>query len=140
MGVMIGAASDKFILTLMSALLLTGAMGGNYTPTEEQINIYDYKMGQIDDKMKVVMEDPTEANIHAVYYDLMGEMQWSERHVSDRSLEYEAYLESCNDILINLSKEKYVTESHEINEPIIKLEVSHPFLWLVNVPEISHYA
>lgn len=129
MGVMLGAASDKFILALVSALLLTGAIGGNYTPTEEKINVYDYKMGQIDDKMKAVMADPTEANINAVYYDLMGEMQWSKRHVSDRSSEYEAYLESCNDVLIGLSKGEFVTTTEKNDNEQVKVN-SYPFMWV----------
>lgn len=133
MGMMVEAASDKFILALVSALLLTGAIGSNYTHTEEKINVYNYKMGQIDEKMKVVIADPTDANIKTVYYDLMEEMQWSKRHASDRSAEYEAYLESCNDVLISLSKGEYVgaTETQEV-----KIE-STPFLWDSNTPEIQ---
>ncbi len=123
MGIMLQAASDKFLLALISALLLTGAIGGNYAQSEEKIDIYDYKMGQIDEKMNVVIADPTDANIKAVYYDLMEEMQWSKRHVSERSAEYEAYLESCNDVLISLSKGEYTepTENVKIN--------SYPFVW-----------
>ena len=132
---MIGAASDKFILAIISALLLTGALGGNFAHTEKQADVYDYKMGQIDKEMNVVMENPTDENIHAVYFDLMEEMQWSHRHVSDRSSEYEVYLESCNDKLISLSNGEHAgittTQNNEQN-----VNINSPFLWLAGVPSI----
>ena len=83
-------------------------------------------MGQIDKEMNVVMENPTDENIHAVYFDLMEEMQWSHRHVSDRSSEYEVYLESCNDKLISLSNGEHAgittTQNNEQN-----VNINSPF-------------
>ena len=123
MGMVLEAASDKVLFALISAILLAGAIGGNYAQPEEKIDIYDYKMGQIEQKMKVVIADPTDANIKAVYYDLMEEMQWSQRHIGERSDEYEAYLESCNDVLISLSKGEYTAPAENV-----KIDNSYPFV------------
>lgn len=129
MGMTLNAASDKLIFGILSALLLTGVIGGNVVHTENQMDIYDYKMGQIDKEMKAVMENPTDENIQVVYFDLMEEMQWSHRHISDRSSEYEAYLETCNDKLISLSNGGYEDKTTKHN-----VEVNSPYLWAVTVP------
>ncbi len=133
MGVIIQAANDKVILALISALLLTGAIGSNYTATEEKINVYDYKMEQIDTQMQGVIANPTDANIKAMYYDLMEEMQWSHRHVSERSAEYEAYLESCNDVLINLSKWGTKVNTEVQTEENVRINSNHGF-WIPKIP------
>ena len=131
----LNAASDKMVLALISAFLLTGVIADDYSPTEVKFDIYDYKIEKIDTKMSEVLSNPTDENINTVYYDLIEEMQWSHRHVSDRSLEYEAYLESCNDILINLSKEKDIIESHESNEHQINIDA--PFIFVSGFPTIQ---
>ena len=131
----LNAASDKMVLALISAFLLTGVIADDSSPTEAKFDIYDYKVGQIDIKMSEVLANPTNENINKVYYDLIEEMQWSHRHVSERSLEYEAYLESCNDVLINLSKEKDVIESHESNEHRINIDA--PFIFVSGLPTIQ---
>jgi len=105
MGMVAQAASDKLVLALMSALVLSGAIGGSHVQTDfNTFDIYEYKAEQINNEMKVVSENPSDENIKAVYYDLLEEMQWSGRHVNEKSATYEAYLEACNDILISFSK------------------------------------
>ena len=133
MGMTLNAASDKLIFGILSALLLTGVIGGNVVHTENQMDIYDYKMGQIDKEMKAVVENPTDENIQVVYFDLMEEMQWSRRHISDRSSEYEAYLEACNDKLISLSNGNHEDMATTKNDNQ-NTNVNSPYLWAVAAP------
>ena len=104
MSITLEAANKKLIFALLSALLLVGAIGGSQTQTKTTFNVYEYKVGLIDEKMQAVLENPSEGNIKAVYYNLLEETQWSGRHVSEQSATYEAYLEACNDVLLSLSK------------------------------------
>jgi len=103
MGFVLDAANEKLILTLLSLLILSGAVGDNHTQTEKPFDVYEYKTELIGNQMLYVISDPSNSNIHAVYYDLLEEMQWSGRHISTKSATYEAYLEACNDVLISLS-------------------------------------
>lgn len=137
MGFISNAVNEKLILTLLSVILLAGAIGGNHTQTENQFDVYEYKTELIGNMMSDVLSNPSDSNINAAYYNLLEEMQWSGRHVNEKSATYEAYLEACNDVLRGLSENgqadtsemnslyaELVPSAHEPNEGTVKIDES----------------
>ena len=102
---------DKWVLALVSALLLTGVMG-NYTISTPQdgttpvnsMTAWELRTVQIDTMMHGIIANPTENNVGAAYWDLKDMGDWSYDNPGPQTAAFEAYLEACNDVRLSLKR------------------------------------
>lgn len=97
-------ANFKKEIIIALALILIGA--GYSASYEAPYDPYTSRVTQIDVMMTELIATPTEANMDAAYWTLWDNGQWSGRNNYDGKENFEAYLEACNIVRLDLEAGK----------------------------------
>jgi len=97
-------ANFKKEIIVALALILIGA--GYTAAYEAPYNPYESRVSQIDVMMQEVILNPTDAKLEDAYWTLWEYGQWSGRNYYDGKENFEAYLETCNMVRLDIKAGK----------------------------------
>ena len=99
---MMETAINKFQREIILALALI-LIGAGYTASyEAPYNKYELRVNEIDAVMQGVLQNPSIEAYESAQYELSIQGDWANRQTDEKKGDFEAYLESCNDVIISL--------------------------------------
>jgi len=91
---------NEFVLFVLALLLL----GAGMSTTQEKYNPFEAKTQEVDRMIQDVLKNPTEQNLGAAQDELFyNYYPWAERQTSENKDTFIAYLEACNQVIIQKS-------------------------------------
>lgn len=89
----------KEIIVALALILIGAGVSASY---EAPYNPYEDRVSQIDVMMHELISNPTDEKLEAAYWTLWEHGQWSGRNYLDGKGDFEAYLEACNGVRLDL--------------------------------------